>query len=158
MPITSLPGSRAVGGRALLPWLPLMTGGDDPGIIDRWKKLAEGEPDRRRKADYAFLALTFAGASKRKAIWARALEGWNMIESEVANEWMAMGKAKGLAEGRAEQAVVTLVAVLEARFGSVPAEVESAVRACADLAKLQTWTTQAATAATLDEFRTTAGL
>ena len=81
-----------------------------------------------------------------------------MIESEVANEWMAMGKAKGLAEGRAEQAVVTLVAVLEARFGSVPAEVETAVRGCADLANLQTWTTQAATAATLADFRTTAGL
>ena len=140
--------------RAVLPWLPLMTGGDDAGIIDRWKALADGEPDQRQKATYALLALTFAGAAGRKAIWEKALEGWNMIESEVANEWMAVGKAKGVAEGL----TTALVAVLEAKFGSIPAEVETAVRACADLAKLQTWTTQAATAATLAEFRTAAGV
>ena len=29
--------------RALLPWLPLMTGGGDAGIIERWKQVAEGE-------------------------------------------------------------------------------------------------------------------
>ena len=150
MPITSLPGSRAVGGRALLPWLPLMTGGDDPGIIDRWKKLAEGEPDRRRKADYALLALTFAGASKRKAIWARALEGWNMIESEVANEWMAVG--------RVAEAAAAVIAVLEAKYGSIPAEVDVKIRDVADLTTLKNWVPLAVTTATLDEFRHTAGL
>ncbi len=136
--------------RALLPWLPLMTGGDDPGIIDRWKKLAEGEPDRRRKADYALLALTFAGAAKRKAIWARALEGWNMIESEVANEWMAVG--------RVAEAAAAVIAVLEAKYGSIPAEVDVKIRDVADLTTLKNWVPLAVTTATLDEFRHTAGL
>ncbi|MDY3560296.1 hypothetical protein R5W23_001525 [Gemmata sp. JC673] len=148
--------------RALLPWLPLMTGGDDAVIIDRWKVLAEGEPDRRARGTYGGLALVFAAAAGRREVWEKALEGWNVIESPVVNEWIALGKAKGVAEGRAEgraeQAVLMLLNVLAAKFGSTPAEVEAAVRSCADLVKLQVWTTQAATAATLAEFRTTTGL
>lgn len=144
--------------RAVLPWLPLMSGGADASIIGRWKALAEGEPDQRRRANLAGLALVFAGAAKRKEAWNNALEGWNVIESDVVNEWIAKGKVAGKAEGKAEQAVVSLVAVLEAKFGSLPAEVETAVRGCTDLDKLQAWTIQAATAATLDDFRAAAGL
>lgn len=148
--------------RAVLPWLPLMIGGDKPDIIDRWKALADGEPNRRHKADYAVLAVTFAGAVKRKDIWEKALEGWNMIESEVANEWMAVGKAKGLAEGKAEgrteQAASAVVAVLEAKYGRVPAEMEAKIRGTADLLALQGWVPLAVTTATLAEFRHTAGL
>ena len=72
-----------------------------------------------------------------------------------ANAWLTIGESKG----RAEQATTTLLAVLEAKFGSVPIEVITAVHiGYADPAKLQTWTTQAATAATLAEFRAAAGL
>lgn len=31
--------------RAVLPWLPLMIGGDKDDVIERWKRLMEGEPD-----------------------------------------------------------------------------------------------------------------
>jgi hypothetical protein len=148
--------------RAVLPWLPLMTGGDDAGIIDRWKALADGEPDFRRKGNYASLALVFAGAAKRKDIWKKALEGWNVIESEVVNEWIAegeaRGKVKGKAEGRVEEAVALAIAVCEAKFGTLPAEVEAKIRGTSDLTTLHTWVTQAAKAATIDEFRAAAGL
>lgn len=89
-----------------------------------------------------------------------------MIESEVANEWMAVGKAKGLAEGKAEgkaegrteQAASAVVAVLEAKYGRVPAEMEAKIRGTADLLALQGWVPLAVTTATLAEFRATAGL
>lgn len=123
-----------------------MTGGDDAGIIERWKKAADAEPDFRRKTDYAGLARVFAGAANRKTIWTKALEGWNVIESEVVNEW------------KAEQSATILIAVLESKFGKVPPDVEAAIRNSTDLTKLQTWVTQAAKATTFAEFRTTAGL
>ncbi len=136
--------------RGVLPWLPLMTRGDDSGIIDRWKKLAEAEPDFRRKADLANLARVFATAADRRLIWDKALEGWNVKESSVVNEWIA--------EGRVAATVASVVAVLEARFGQLPPELEAAIRGCADLVKLQSWITHAAKATTLDEFRAAAGI
>jgi hypothetical protein len=108
--------------------------------------LADAEPDRRLKANYAGLALIFASAAGRKDIWKKALEGWNVIESSVVNEW------------KAEEAVVSVITILEAKFGQILPEVEAAIRRCSDLAKLRAWTKYAATAATLDEFRAAAGL
>jgi hypothetical protein len=46
--------------RCLLPWFPLMRGGDDAGIIAQWKELAQAEPELARRADFAGLALVFA--------------------------------------------------------------------------------------------------
>jgi hypothetical protein len=132
--------------RGVLPWLPLMTGGDDPGIIARWKKIADAEPDFRQKAAYATLAMTFASAVDREAVWKKSLEDWNVIESSVVNEW------------KADQAAIMVIAVLEAKFGTVPPELDARIRAPRHLSILQTWVTQAATAATLDDFRKAAGL
>jgi hypothetical protein len=152
--------------RALLPWLPLMTSGGEPGIIERWKQVAEGEPDSRKKANFASLALVFAEAAERKPIWEKALEGWNVIESEVVKEWQAVaraegvakGRAEGRAEGRVEGAAALVIAVLEGKFGKVPSEVEAAVRGCSDLSKLQAWATHAVNTSTLEAFRTAAGI
>jgi hypothetical protein len=58
-----------------------------------------------------------------------------------------------MAQGRVQQATTTLIAVLEARFGQIPSEVETKIREVTESDKLQTWTTRAATAATLDDFR-----
>ncbi len=77
-----------------------------------------------------------------------------MIESEVANEWIAVGKEKG----RVEEAVTLLIAVLEAKFGQISQEVETKIRATSDLENLHTWVAAAAKAATLDEFRAAVGL
>ena len=110
----------------------------------------------------AFLAwatgLLSLRAVGREEIWEKALEGWNVIESTVVNKWIAEGSAKGRAEGRTEEAVALVIAVLEAKFGNVPPEVEAAIRGCSDLAQLQTWVTQAAKTAVFDEFRATTGL
>jgi hypothetical protein len=61
--------------RCLLPWIPLMRGGDDAGIIAQWKELAQAEPDLARRADFAGLALVFAEPAGCKSLWRQALMG-----------------------------------------------------------------------------------
>lgn len=88
--------------RCLLPWVPLMRGGGEAAIITRWVALAQAEPDRHLRADYGGLALVFAELTRHRAMWQKALEGWNVVESQQVLEWMKQGEAKGRAEGRAE--------------------------------------------------------
>ena len=38
---------------AVLPWVPLMRGGSEAGVIAEWKRLAFTEPSREQRADYA---------------------------------------------------------------------------------------------------------
>ena len=52
-------------------------------------------------SQYGGLALVFAGLAQRLAEWKHALEGWNMGESQVANEWRGRWN-QGLREGRLE--------------------------------------------------------
>ncbi len=148
--------------RCLLPWVPLMAGADVPSLAERWKQLAEAEPDRRRRAEYGGLALVFADKAGRKAIWAKALEGWNVTESSVVNEWIAQGEAKGeakgRAEGRAEGRVTALLEILADKFGAVPSDLEAAIRGTTAEDRLRAWAAAAAKAPTLDEFRKLAGL
>lgn len=148
--------------RAVLPWVPLMAGGGRTAVTDRWRRLASAEPDARTRANYAVLARVFAGKARRKAVWTKALEGWNVTESSVVNEWIKQGLVKGRAEGRAEgerrAAAAALLTVLRARFKPVPAALTAAIRAAADLDQLQEWMTAAATAPTLADFRKTAGV
>jgi hypothetical protein len=73
--------------RCLLPFIPLMQGGADAGIIARWKALAEAEPDARRRADYAGLALVFADLTECRPVWKQALGGWNVEVSQQVLSW-----------------------------------------------------------------------
>jgi hypothetical protein len=45
---------------ALLPLIPLMRGGGEPGIIEAWVRLASAESDSRRRSEHGALALVFA--------------------------------------------------------------------------------------------------
>jgi hypothetical protein len=86
---------------ALLPWVPLMRGGGEEGLIAAWCRLAGAEPDRRRRGDYAALAGFFAELTPWEATWRQALEDWNVEESRIISYWQAKALEKGLAEGRA---------------------------------------------------------
>ncbi len=115
--------------RCLLPWVALMSGGDDPALVDRWKRLAEAEPDSRRHADYGGLAQVFADRVGRKVLWHEKLKGWNMTESSVVNAWIAEGEARG---SRA-----FLVRIGAKKFGHGPTdEQRTALDAISDLALL----------------------
>ncbi len=85
---------------------------------------------------------------------------YQMILNEGRTEGIARGLAegrtegiaRGLAEGRTEALRVSLIAVLERKFGGIPAEMEQRIKACADADQLQAGLIAAATAATLAEY------
>jgi hypothetical protein len=136
-------------GRIVLPLIPLMQGGGDAGIMAEWVRLASAETDARRRADFGGLALVFAEAGGCRAAWKQTLKEWNMIQSQQVLEWQAEARAEARAEERAE----ALLDVLETKFGGVPTEVASAVRATTDLGRLKGWVILAVKAPSLEQFR-----
>jgi hypothetical protein len=148
--------------RSLLPFIPLMIGGDESDIIDRWMALAGAEPDSRQRADYAAIALLFAERAGRKALWDDKLKGWNVTESAYINEFIAKGEAKGEAKGRAEGEargrMTALLEVLNEKFQTLPGDLETAIRGTTDVNQLRLWILAAVKANTLEEFRTASGL
>jgi hypothetical protein len=136
--------------RVVLGVIPLMEGGDEPGIIEEWKRLGSSEPDSRRRDDYGALAIVFAEAANRRDLWKSALKEWNVTRSKQVDEWRAEGEVRGKASAA--------IAVLEARFQTVPADLASAIQAVADPDRLSRMVSLAATAASLDQFRADSGL
>jgi hypothetical protein len=145
--------------RCLLPWIPLMRGGEEPGIIQRWIELASQETDSRRRGDYGGLALVFAEAAKRLPIWKDALKGWNVIESQQVLEWINMGRAEGEIKGEVKFGIDSLLDVLATRFPpGAPADLETAIRASTNRDQLHGWLLNAVKADSLDAFRQATGL
>ena len=59
--------------RSVLVWVPLMAGADTPALIERWKRLAETEPDRNRRSELAALAEIFSDRAGRADLWTEHL-------------------------------------------------------------------------------------
>ena len=139
---------RVEGGasRCLLPWVPLMTGGDDPGIIGRWRAAADGEPDARRKGELSSLVRVFAEAAGRAAIWESLLRGWNVRTSTVVDGW------------KLEERRDVVIEQLEEQFGPTPADLLDAINVATDRKRLREWVVLAASAADLAAFRAAAGV
>ena len=100
-------------GRCLLPWIPLMHGGGEEAIITEWKRLAELESDGVLRSAYAALALTFAELTKGLVAWQRALENWNMQESQTMLGWIRKGELEGRLTSKRED----LLDLLRSGFG-----------------------------------------
>jgi hypothetical protein len=131
----------------LLPWIPLMKGGGKPTMMEEWKRLAIAEPDPRSRANFASLALIFAELTRHLDRWKQTLEGWNMKESIVVNEW----KAEALQDA--------LLRILRSRFpSSLPKNLEAAVEAEFDLARLNRGLDALWKSASIEEFRSLTGL
>jgi hypothetical protein len=128
-----------------LAWIPLMQRGDDSAIIRRWLDLASGEADPVRRADLG-LARLFAELVKRQGVWRRALEGWNVLESEFMKEWEAKAAAQ------------VLFRVLENRFKAVPEDLRTALLAEKDPQRLTDLVDVAFAMRSLSGFRKKAGL
>jgi hypothetical protein len=134
-------------GRCILPWIPLMKGGDTVEIVRQWKELADGEPDVRRRADYGGLALVFAELAGCHALWKEALEDWNMRESQQVMEWQREARQ----EGRLEM----LLQLLQVQFGStLPESLVAEIRSMEDEQTVSRWLEAALRSPTLDDFRT----
>jgi hypothetical protein len=113
--------------------------------------LAAQEPDARRRSEYGGLAIVFAEAAGRQAVWKEALKGWNVRDSQQVQEWIDEGVVLGEANA--------LLRVLAKRYPpGAPAEVAAAIRATKDLQRLQQWFDLAWTADSLEAFRQAAGI
>jgi hypothetical protein len=134
--------------RCILPWVPLMAGGGEDGIIKRWKRLAEQEPNAQFRSDYAALALVFAELADCADVWKRGLEGWNMIQSKQILEWENAGRLKHARED--------LLQALEVRFRSaLPRKFVRRVEGSEDLEELRRWFQAALTAEDWEAFAKT---
>ncbi len=72
-----------------------------------------------------------------------------MIQSQQVLEWQAEARIEGKAVGKAE----TLLEMLEARFGTVPADAVERVLSIRDVDQLKRLVVPAVRCASLDEFR-----
>ena len=158
--------------RVVLPFLPLMQGGAEDDIIQRWIRCAETEPNERFRGDLGALVQIFAEAAKCRDPWKQALKGWNMIVSETVQEWQAEalergrgegkiegkmeGKMEGKIEGRVEGELTSKQAsignILRARFRQTPVELTSQLKSLQDSQLLDELVILAATAVDLSAF------
>ncbi|MDY3559642.1 hypothetical protein R5W23_000652 [Gemmata sp. JC673] len=141
--------------RVLLPWAPLMTGGDQPDLIDYWKALAEAEPNTRRKSEIGGLALVFAEKASGRDTWQRKLEGWNVEESALVNSWIARGKEIGKEIGSVEAARRTVLRLGAKRFGGATPTVSMAIQSMSDRGRLERIIDRIFDAASWDDLLTT---
>jgi hypothetical protein len=137
-------------GLSILPWIPMMAGGGEPALIEEWKQVAQREPDAQRRATYRDFALVFAELTRELVNWQRALEGWEMKESQYIKGWLNEGKAQGVVEARR----AALLKVLRAKLADpVPEEVSLAVEGTNDPDTLDRWLDAALQTGTWAEFR-----
>jgi hypothetical protein len=126
----------------ILVFIPLMHGGGEPGIIERWKAIAAREPDTSLRSDYGELALTFAELTQGKANWLRGLEGWDVLESPRVNGWLAMARREDIFRA------------LQLRFRTpVPDDLKAAVEGITDLKVVNHLFDLALISSSLEEFR-----
>ena len=87
----------------ILVWVPLMIGGDDPDVLERWQEVALLQKEPHLLADYVALTRVFAELAGRQAAWTAALKEFNMNDSvfltEIENQAIERGMAKGMAKG-----------------------------------------------------------
>jgi hypothetical protein len=118
--------------RCLLPWLPLMAGGDQPEVVARWKELAGQEPSARRRSEYGGLALVCAALVHCLDVWKQGLQEWNMEECEIVKEWEEKGRVENMRR--------VFLHVFERRFpGAVPADIAAATQAQTNVDTLMRW-------------------
>ncbi len=132
--------------RCVLPWVALMRGGGTAAVLAEGLRLADLEPDARLRVDYAVDALILAELPGVLPEWKKALEGWNVRESQQVLEWKAEGELK---DRRA-----ALLRLLEKRCKEpVPSDLVAAIEATQDMDLLWRWFDVAAEVNTFDDFR-----
>jgi hypothetical protein len=138
---------------ALLPWIPLFQGGGEPGIIAEWVRVAEAQTDAELRRVMP-LAQYFAEAAGCIEAWREALRGWDVIKSQVFEEWTALADGKARRE---ERATISL-RILRRIQADLPADLEQAIRRIDDLARLDAVVESALSNTSIDEFRRATGL
>jgi hypothetical protein len=151
--------------KSILTFVPLMTGGGEDAIIQRWLEVAATETDHRRRDDLGTLAMTMADLKPWRAGWQRALKEWNMRESTFVQGWIdegiekgrkegiEKGKKEGKREGRAETLRENIRTILTTRFGAVPSELLRRIDGATKLTQLDRAFKQALTVEKPEDLR-----
>jgi hypothetical protein len=134
----------------MLFWVPLMTGANQDSLVDRWNEVSSATiPDRSKRGDLASVAMVFAELAGRVPEWRRGLEGFEMTESMIVNEWIRQGEVRGLLSANRQ----TLLRILERKFaGVIPSEVARVINQQESLELLVLWIDEAISANSIDEF------
>jgi hypothetical protein len=134
----------------MLFWVPLMAAGAEETVLARWKELATAlVPDRHVRGNMAVIALVFAELAGRRIEWKRELEGFEMTESQVVNEWIAEAEVKAILRTRRQD----LLELLEVRFpGQAPTEVVQLIQQQDSQDLLNDWFKAALRALTWEQF------
>ena len=138
---------------ALLPWIPLFQGGDEPGIIAEWVRVAESQTDAELRQVMP-LAKVFADAVGCVDLWREALKGWDEMESQVVKEWTALAEQKGFKTS----SVRTLLRLLRRIRPDLPPDLEQAIQAVDDVPRLDAAIDSAVSSSTIEDFRRATGL
>ena len=141
----------------VLAFVPAMQNGGEASIITTWLERVRQEPDRRRRGVLT-LAVVFAGLTEWADAWRKALEGFDVMESAIVNEWKAEAERKGYEKGERLAKVEMILRLIQRRYGEVPEELGKAIRACDDKAKFDAWIDATVTASSLDDFRRVTGV
>ncbi len=135
----------------VLVWVVLMRGSGEPEVIERWKRLVEREPDLMKRAAYRHFALEFAELIRELVNWQRALEGWEVRESQYSKTIEARGEHKG----EVKRAQADVVRILQARLKSTaPEPIRLAIEGTNDLGILDRWFEAALAAESWADFQT----
>ncbi len=134
----------------MLFWVPLMAEGQQDAVIARWREVVTDKvPEPRTRGNLVGIALVFAELAGRRAEWERGLEGFEMTESQVVNEWINKGKA----EGKLEERQRNLLRTLTIRFpGAVTDEIIRLVNRQDSLSLLDDWAQAALQTSTIEQF------
>ena len=140
-------GSQSWG---MLFWVPLMARGGEEAVIARWKEVVSSVVGvRSRRGDLAGIALVFAELVGRRIVWKRALEGFDVTESQVVNEWIAQGETRGVVNTRRQD----VLELLAERFpGAVPGDVVRLIEQQDSPELLHDWFRAAMRASTFEAF------
>jgi hypothetical protein len=156
----------AAGDAGLVPWVPLTRTTLSPDeLMTRCRDRLAQVPDPSDRAGLMAVTQILAGLAFPDRNFLNLFGGPEMmIDSPVLDEvkeilrkryeaeYLAKGLAEGLAEGARKALQGAVIANLETRFGSVPAERVAPVQAIADEGRLKELLRLAVTCADLDAF------
>ena len=135
--------------QVMLAFIPAMQKGGDADIIKAWLDLVRQEPDARKRGVLT-LAVVFAQLTKCEDAWRKALEGFDVMESTIVNEWKAEAERKATA--------AAVLRCLRVRFTSVPEDLARSVSACSDMERMNALLEASAKESSLDDFRRVTGV
>ncbi len=120
--------------------------------LGRRRILTDVEPGQQDQALAAFWLVSeeLVGKSLVEGVLGRL---GDMAKTTLGQRLIEQGRAEGREEGRRDEAVASLLAILRARFGPIPKALEKELRSLPEIERLETLIPRAATVESLAAFR-----